>query len=424
MSLTTPISYRNLVIYQLFVRQFSKTHDFKGVMENFDKIEIVNTDIIYLMPIHPIGLLHRKGSIGSPYSIKDYYEVHEDYGTKDDFKAFLDFCHKKGKKVMIDIVFNHTSHDANYVKTHPEWYYHKEDGSFCNRVGDWWDIIDFNFEAPGLQDELINVLKYWATFGVDGFRCDVAPIIPLTFWDHAHEEVLKINPNIIFLSETVHLGFVKYLRDLGYEAHSDAEMMTVFDMTYDYDVYPDLTDYLEKKVPLQKWVDSLIRQESCYPANYVKIRYLENHDFNRIASFVSSKIQLRNVTTMLFFTKGAPFIFNGQECSSENRPDLFEYDVIDWSKYNQDGLVDIMSKMTKLRKDTDFINGIFNVSIVKPDVLKFSYQKDDKEYLGIFNLGNKTAFNLEDEGWDFFNNCQIKKGLITLEEPLIIIKNK
>ncbi|MDD3171536.1 MAG: alpha-amylase family glycosyl hydrolase [Bacilli bacterium] len=421
MAITTSIALRNKIFYQIFVRQFSKKHNFEGVIEKLDEIKNLNVDIIQLLPINPIGEKNRKGTIGSPYSIKDYYQINPDLGTMADFLNLLSETHNRGMKIIIDIVFNHTSHDATYTLTHPEWYYQKEDGSFCNRVGDWWDIIDFKFDDnESLEEELINVLKHWAKIGVDGFRCDVAPLLPLSFWKKARKELDEINSSLIYVSESVHLGFIKYLRDLGYDAFSDSEIYQVFDICYDYDIYDDFINYLKKESSLQKWVDNLLRQEATYPKNYVKLRYLENHDMDRIAKNCDSDVLLRNVTAMLYFLKGAQFIYNGQECGLTNKPDLFEYDEIDWSNYNRADIVTIMKKLGKLKKEYEYLNGIMDISCLSMDVMKITYKKDNKLFMGIFNFGKEKEIEIT-AGYDVLMNRESSGGVVKIVEPLILI---
>ena len=152
---------RNKVIYQVFPRQYSSTHDFNGVIKDLDRIKDLNVDYLYLLPIHPIGEVARKGSVGSPYSIKDYRSINKDYGGAGDFIKLINECHKRNIKVIMDIVFNHTSRDSVLIDVHPEWYIVDENGNFKNRVGDWSDITDFNFECEETYAYLINTLKMY-----------------------------------------------------------------------------------------------------------------------------------------------------------------------------------------------------------------------------------------------------------------------
>ena len=192
MAKQTDLGIRSYTFYQVFPRQHSKTQDFKGVIKDLDRIKKMGVDVLYLLPIHPIGEVARKGSKGSPYSIVDYYAIHEDLGTLEDFQVLIDEAHQRGMKVMIDIVFNHTSRDSVLVKDHPDWFYKNAHGEFANRVGDWSDITDLDFRKYEVWDYLTNVLVYWAKM-VDGFRCDVAPLLPIDFWVQARKAVEKIN---------------------------------------------------------------------------------------------------------------------------------------------------------------------------------------------------------------------------------------
>ena len=191
MAVNTPKELRNQTMYQIFVRNFSEEGTFRKVRERLDEIKELGTDIIWLMPIHPIGKIKRKGSLGSPYAISDYRAVNPEFGTPEDFKALVEDIHAHDMKCIIDVVYNHTSPDSVLCKEHPEWFYHKEDGSFGNRVGDWTDIIDLDYSHKELWDYQIETLKRWAEI-VDGFRCDVAPLIPLEFWIAARKAVEEV----------------------------------------------------------------------------------------------------------------------------------------------------------------------------------------------------------------------------------------
>ena len=186
-------------MYSIFVRNYSEEGDFSGVRKDLDRIKALGTDIVWLLPIHPIGKKERKGELGSPYAISDYRKINPEYGTIDDLKQLVTDIHARGMKCIIDVVYNHTSPDSWLAKNHPEWFYHKPDGCFGNKVGEWLDVIDLDYNNRDLWDYQIETLKMWAGI-VDGFRCDVAPLIPLEFWLKAREEVAKVNPDCFWLS--------------------------------------------------------------------------------------------------------------------------------------------------------------------------------------------------------------------------------
>ena len=153
---------RNKLMYQVFVRNYTEEGTFDGVRRDLDRIRDLGVDIVYLLPIHPIGEKCRKGSLGSPYAISDYRAVNPEYGTLEDFRALAEAIHEKGMKCIIDVVYNHTSPDSVLSAEHPEWFYRKEDGSFGNHVGDWSDIIDLDYTREGLAEYQIETLKMWA----------------------------------------------------------------------------------------------------------------------------------------------------------------------------------------------------------------------------------------------------------------------
>lgn len=159
MALDTKKDLRNMVIYSIFVRQYSEEGTFEAVRKDLKRIRSLGTDIIWLMPIHPIGEKNRKGSLGSPYAIRDYRAVNPDLGTMDDFKNLVADIHALGMKCIIDVVYNHTSPDSVLASEHPEWFYHKSDGSFGNRIGDWTDIIDLDYTKLPLWDYQIETLN-------------------------------------------------------------------------------------------------------------------------------------------------------------------------------------------------------------------------------------------------------------------------
>ena len=300
MAVNTDKSLRNQVMYQVFVRNFSEEGTFAAVEDSLDAIKALGTDIIWFMPIHPIGTLNRKGTLGSPYAISDYRAVNPEFGTLEDFKRLVAAIHDKGMKCIIDVVYNHTSPDSVLSKSHPEWFYHRPDGSFGNRVGDWTDIIDLDYNQPDLWDYQIETLCQWAEI-VDGFRCDVAPLIPIAFWEKAREAVEQVRPGAIWLSESVEPEFILHMRSRGLTALSDSEIYRAFDLSYDYDCYGKFTGCLCGDSTLADYAEAINRQEYIYPDNYVKLRFLENHDQTRARFLIPDVRALRNWTAFNFF---------------------------------------------------------------------------------------------------------------------------
>lgn len=347
MAIQTSPALENQTIYSVFVRNHSKEGTFQKVEEDLDRIKALGTDILWLMPIQPTGKEQRKGKDGSPYAIRDYRAIEPSMGTMDDLKSLVDAAHQRGLKVIVDVVYNHTSPDSVLYKEHPEWFYKNTDGKPHSIVEEWSDIIDLNYKNPFLWDYQIETLKQYAGI-LDGFRCDVATRVPVSFWKKAREECAKVNPDLFWLAESCHLPFTKFIRDQGRVGESDSDLYQAFDVLYDYDTFPYLEDVFKEGKSLVPWVDSLIRQEATLPANYIKLHYLENHDTERISEFVKDFWLWTNYIGLLFMLKGMPLLYHGQEVRADHRPSIFDQDPIAW-KEDQEAF-DWIAHGTKLHK--------------------------------------------------------------------------
>ena len=348
MAENTDIRLQNQVIYSVYVRSHTPEGTFRAMEADLDRIRALGTDIIWFLPIHPIGVKGKKGSLGCPYANRDYRGVNPAYGTLEDFRALADAIHARGMKVMIDVVYNHTSPDSVLLANHPEFFWRDENGNVGNKVGDWADVIDLDYSVPELWDYQIESLKGWAEI-VDGFRCDVASFVPVAFWQRARAEVEKIRPGCIWLAESVHREFGAMVRRMGFYSARDTEAYAAFDMEYEYDVRQAFDDFLQKRAPLSHWLDLLCFQDTVYPANYNKLRFLENHDQPRIASRVSMESDLVNLTAMLYFLKGTTLIYAGQEKDVPHLPSLFEKDPVNWNTGRD--LSDLMARLYRIKHE-------------------------------------------------------------------------
>lgn len=379
----TSKNLRNQVLYSVFVRNHTEEGTFEGVRADLDRIRNLGVDIIWLMPIHPLGQKARKGSLGSPYAIRDYRAINPEFGTLEDFRRLVEDIHAHGMKCIIDVVYNHTSPDSWLSDNHPEWFYHKPDGSFGNRVGEWTDIIDLDYSAPGLWDYQIETLKMWAEI-VDGFRCDVAPLVPLDFWLKAREEVETVRPGCIWLAESVEPEFILLNRARGMAAHSDGELYQAFDICYDYDIYDSYRDAAVGKLPLPEYAAAINRQEGMYPDNYIKLRGLENHDRPRAAQLFPEDKSLRNWTAFSHFQKGLAMIYGGQEVCADHTPSLFDKDTVHWNTGRD--LSDLLRRLSGIRRDALFTDSSYTVRALPGDVVVAAHRKADRLMIGIFSL--------------------------------------
>lgn len=391
MAATTPLEYRSLVIYEVYVRNHGPNGTFADVEADLERIRSMGVDIVWFMPINPIGRKERKGTLGSPYAITDYRAVNPEYGTREDFARLIEKAHSLGLRVMIDVVYNHTAPDSVLAAEHPDWYHQNALGEPVTTVPAWSDIIDLKYPNKELEDYLIETLVGWAAFGVDGFRCDVASLLPIDFWLRARERVAQVKPGVIWLAESVHAGFIGSRRDAGLRAYSDSEIFQAFDIAYDYDIWPIWQAVITGQAPVSRYLE-MVRMQSCiYPANYIKLRCVENHDQARIFNLAPTRNQALAWTAFQSFNKGAFLIYAGQESAAVHTPSLFESDKIDWKDY---ALQPFLTRLTGIKKEPVMIDGTFTISTTEPAVVALwePVKGNSASCLaGIFNLSGMAG---------------------------------
>lgn len=377
------------VIYSVYIRNHTEEGTFASIEPDLDRIRDLGVDIIWLLPIHPIGVVGKKGSLGCPYANKDYRTTNPAYGTMQEFEHLVDAIHAKGMKCIIDVVYNHTSPDSTLSKEHPEFFYRRSDGNFGNKVGDWTDVIDLDYSNKQLWEYQIASLVQWAKI-VDGFRCDVASFVPVEFWKSAREAVSEVNPNCMWLAETVHPNFGILVRKSGFYSALDYEMYEAFDMEYEYDVREVFERYVKGEIQLSHYLDMVNMQEGIYPVNYNKMRYLENHDTKRICSYIKDENILLNYTAYLYFLKGTTLIYAGQEFENAHTPSLFEKDMVDYHTGK-----DISSYLRTLydikKKQLDSDDCFQAFADDEHDIACLVRENASRKKVGIFSLKGKQA---------------------------------
>ena len=389
MAKDTNVQLRNDVIYSIYVRAHTQEGTFLSIIPDLDRIKALGTDIIWFMPIHPIGIKGKKGSLGCPYANRDYRTVNPEYGTMEDFQVLVDAIHARGMKCIIDVVYNHTSPDSTLTVEHPEFFYHKPDGSMGNHVGDWTDVVDLDYSCKALWDYQIESLCMWAKI-VDGFRCDVASFVPVEFWCKAREAVEAVHPGCIWLAETVHSGFALMSRQMGLYSANDYEMFRAFDMEYDYDIREVFDRYLKGECRLSNYIDVMNFQECLYPDNHIKMRCLENHDQPRICSFVKDDLALTNFTAFLYFLKGTTLLYAGQEYRCDHVPSLFEKEVFP-REASQD-ISGLLRKLYDIKKNLLSCNDcIKGTADDENDIAVLERSDNVTRKFGVFSLKGKAA---------------------------------
>lgn len=322
-------------IYSVYLRSFSKEGTFAGLERRVPELKQMGVTVLWLLPIHPIGKKHRKGRLGSPYSVQDYYAVNPEFGTLADFKRLLATVHKHGMKLIIDLVANHTSWDSKLMQEHPEWFTRDERGNIVSPNSDWTDVADLDYSKPGLRRYMIDMMKWWVNdVGIDGFRCDVAELVPTDFWEQARRELEAIKP-VMMLSE----GSIP-------EHHAFA-----FDVTYSWNVYDALDVLLKGKRPVSLLDQILDIERLQFPVGALRMRFASNHDKNAWDAPAVTKFGLDGAKlagVLVGTLPGVPMLYTGDEVANDRRLDLFDKVDVDWSRPREVG--EVYSTIFHLRK--------------------------------------------------------------------------
>jgi len=311
-----PAWVRGGVVYEIFPRVFSGSGDFAGVTAQLDRLKELGVNILWLMPIHPLGQEKKKGTIGSPYAVRDFYAVNPDYGTAEDLKRLVREAHRRDLRVIIDIVANHTSWDNVMMKT-PEFYVRDPRTGKINSPHDWTDVAELNYDNPALRKYMTDMLVHWVReFDLDGFRCDVAAEVPTDFWEQARVELEKVKPDIAMLAE------------------SDRPELLVraFDFDYAWPMHGTLNDVLHGRKPASAFRATWEADAAKYPRGALRMRFSDNHDERRAVARFGEPATLAASALMLTLD-GVPMLYNGMEVgdtAESGDPALFERLMIFW----------------------------------------------------------------------------------------------
>ncbi|MFM8450682.1 MAG: alpha-amylase family glycosyl hydrolase [Haliscomenobacter sp.] len=311
---------RSATIYEVNIRQFTPEGTFKAFEAHLPRLKEMGIDILWIMPIHPIGEKKRKGPLGSPYSVRDYYAVNPEFGTLEDFKELVDQIHQLGMHVILDWVANHSSPDNILTEEHPEWYTHDKSGHVQPTPWyDWEDVIDFDYSQPDLRRYMTEAMKFWvAETDIDGFRCDAAGFIPLDFWENTRKELDRIK-RVFMLAEWES-------RDL----HARA-----FDMTYAWSLWDRLHRVCTGKDGIGLLQEYIAQDVNAFPEDGYRMVFTDNHDKNAWEgnqfTYFGAGIQPAIVLTAT--VSGMPMVYSGQEAGLDRSLALFEKDSIPWKPH-------------------------------------------------------------------------------------------
>jgi glycosidase len=307
------------VIYSVYLRSFSPSGDFEGLEKRLPALKDLGVNVLWLMPVNPVGELNRKGPLGSPYAVRDYYGINPEFGTLQDFKRLLAAARKEGMRLIIDLVANHTSWDSKLITEHPDWFKKDPRGNIVPPNADWTDVAALDYTKPALRRYMIDMMRWWVKdVGIDGFRCDVAELVPNDFWEEARAELNRIKP-VMMLAE----------------GSLPQEHVKAFDLTYSWNVYDALDPLLQGKRPVTL-LDQILKNERLqFPTGSLRMRFTTNHDKNAWDAPAVLKFGtegLRLATVLVNTLPGVPMIYTGEEVANDRKLSLFEKTPVDWTR--------------------------------------------------------------------------------------------
>ena len=376
----------DIAMYQVNPRVFAPDHSLNAVAARIDSIRDLGVNMMWVMPIYPIGI--EKGK-NSPYCISDYKAIAPEFGTIDDFKNLANICHEHGMGIILDWVANHTAWDHPWVKEHPDWYTHDEktDTIIHPRPWDWYDVADLNYDNKDMRAAMIDAMKFWIVeVGIDGFRCDVADGVPADFWKDAISQLRKAAAprKIVMLAEGKNL---------------DNFTVGGFDMNYGWD-YKDGLVKVFKGASAQELINADMLEYHNLPAGKVKLRFTTNHDHSTevtpCVEFTNDRGAMAAYVASIF-PHGGALIYGSQEVGYPEPINFFKYVPVDWTakpeiyqEYKK--LIGLYNEHSALRKGT-----------IKawPDKDVFIFEKKDKKetLLVIVNVRNKTKTIQMPDNW-------------------------
>ena len=397
---------KNSVLYEVNIRQYTPEGTFKAFEAHLPRLKELGVDILWIMPIHPISVKNRKGSLGSYYSVKDYKAINPEFGNLDDFKSLVNKAHELGFKVIIDWVANHTGWDNNWITEHKDWYTQDSLGNVIPPNPDWKDIADLNFDSKAMRHAMIDAMKYWVKeANIDGFRCDVAWGVPQDFWEAATASLDSIKPVYMLAEDEDHPDFLK----------------KAFVSNYTWKLHHLMNEVAQEKksaADIQKYYTDSV---SKYAAGSFPMQFITNHDENSWAGSEYERMgeTVKTFATLTFTLEGIPLIYSGQEAGLKKRLLFFEKDTINWKNME---MLSFYQSLIKLKHNNEALwNGTsggaskFLTTNAPTKVLAFVREKGKNQVVSVFNFSAEPVeFTLplpqEGEFKEYFSGEVVKLG--------------
>ncbi len=383
MNKNLPVEWsKNLTIYEVNLRQYTKSGTIKEFEAHLPRLKNLGVGILWFMPIQPIGVLERKGTLGSYYSIRDYRTVDPVCGTLEEFAALIEKIHQMGMYVIIDWVANHTSWDNVLTQTHPYFYTCNESGGFKPPNDEWTDVIELNYKVRDMREYMVETMKFWIReTNIDGFRCDMANLVPTEFWRFARKELDTVKP-VFMLAEAEQRELID----------------GAFDVIYNWNIFHTFNRIAKGESTCWDLTSMLEHEIYQFPSHAYQLMFTSNHDEN---SWNGSELErlgegLEAFTVLYFTLTGIPLIYSGQESGNHKRLSFFEKDEIEWK---DDKMFPLYAKLINLKKTTEALwSGPYGGKLILYDTrngrhtLAYMREEGDSKVLVILNLSGSEQF--------------------------------
>lgn len=365
-------------MYEVNIRQYTPEGTFKAFAKHLPRLRDMGVRILWFMPITPISLEVRQGSLGSYYACSSYTDINPEFGTLDDFKQLVKHAHKLGFKIIIDWVANHTGWDHHWTTEHPDWFLQDEEGNFTERNG-WHDVIDLNFEKQDMRLALRNAMQFWVEeCDIDGFRCDMAHLVPLDFWIDARKTLDAIKP-LFWLAEC-----------------EVVEYHNAFDATYAWWWMHESGRYMKGEATLSE-IRNVLHAYTQYPDGAIKLFFTSNHDENSWNGTELEKYKhaAKAWAVFCFTWQGMPMIYSAQESPNKKRLLFFDKDTIAWNEPLQ--LHDFYTRLALLKEKNKALQ--HGETFILPSnndnqIMAYLRKKDDDVVLVILNVSTDNRIKI------------------------------
>lgn len=370
------------VIYQVNIRAFSQEGTLEAVRAKLDYIKELGVNVIYLMPVFPVGEMNAVPPLGSPYSVRNYKEINPDFGTMDELRALVAEAHSKDMAVILDWVANHTSYDNPWVEEHPEFYVHDENGNIISPPGtNWADVAQLNYDNRDMRNAMIDAMSYWVyTANIDGFRCDAADFVPQNFWKEALTTVRKIKQqNMLMLAEGTRKD----------------HFQSGFDYTFGFGFFDGLKKLYGENKPATSLQDvNAVEYSGIYNNDDRIVRYTTNHDVNWSDGTPNELYKGRDGALAAFAVaatmKSIPFIYDGQEIGWNQRINYFDRTPIDWNAVDVELLAEYRKIIVFRKSSVALKKGTFK-GYANAAVTAFTMDAEGETVFVIANHTNAAA---------------------------------